>query len=145
MDLSWAGLPPASDPTLAEHPDASALVEEAEECMRGAGLWPYSPLLPQVAAGMITPQATAVSLRRALRRTLRAPCWITGIDLARIRTAADWLMHAALGDDFTRLVLPDPMSGSLAGQEATGQYLSAADTRQTAAAILAHDQEGWPE
>ena len=41
----------------------------------------YSPLLPQVAAGVITPQAAAVSLRRALRRTLRAPCSITGIDL----------------------------------------------------------------
>ena len=63
---------------------------------------------------------------------------------ARVRTAADWLMHATLGDDFTRLGLPDPMAGTLAGQEATGQYLSADDARQTAAAILAHDQEGWP-
>ncbi len=26
---------------LAEHPDAAALVAEAEECMRGAGLWPW--------------------------------------------------------------------------------------------------------
>jgi len=26
---------------LAEHPDASELVAEAEECMRGAGLWPW--------------------------------------------------------------------------------------------------------
>ncbi len=26
---------------LAEHPDASALLAEAEECMRGAGLWPW--------------------------------------------------------------------------------------------------------
>ncbi len=26
---------------LAEHPDVSALVDEAEECMRGAGLWPW--------------------------------------------------------------------------------------------------------
>jgi hypothetical protein len=26
---------------LAQHPDASALVAEAEECMRGAGLWPW--------------------------------------------------------------------------------------------------------
>jgi hypothetical protein len=25
---------------LAEHPDASPLLAEAEECMRGAGLWP---------------------------------------------------------------------------------------------------------
>ena len=79
MDLSWASLPPASDPALAgwleeascgphvkalavravraasrgvsagqwrqdllaEHPDASALLAEAEECMRSAGLWPW--------------------------------------------------------------------------------------------------------
>ncbi len=79
MDLSWASMPPASDPALAEwlegascgphvkalavraaqaasqgvsaarwrhdllagHPDASALLAEAEECMRGAGLWPW--------------------------------------------------------------------------------------------------------
>ncbi len=79
MDLSWASLPPASNPALAEwlegascgphvkalavraadaasrgisatrwrhdllagHPDASALADEAEECMRGAGLWPW--------------------------------------------------------------------------------------------------------
>ena len=79
MDLSWASLPPAGDPALAEwlegascgphvkalavravhaagqgvsadrwrhdllaeHPDAAALVAEAEECMRGAGLWPW--------------------------------------------------------------------------------------------------------
>lgn len=26
---------------LAGHPDASALVAEAEECIRGAGLWPW--------------------------------------------------------------------------------------------------------
>ena len=79
MELSWASMPPASDPALAEwlegascdphvkalagraadaagqgvsaarwrrdllaeHPDAAALVDEAEECMRGAGLWPW--------------------------------------------------------------------------------------------------------
>lgn len=62
----------------------------------------------------------------------------------RVRIAADWLMHATLGDDFTRLGLPDPMHGTLADQEATGQYLSADDARQTAARILAHDQGGWP-
>lgn len=62
---------------------------------------------------------------------------------ARVRTAADWLMHATLGEDFTRLGLPDPMSGSLAGQEPAGQYLSGDDARQTAARILKHDQGGW--
>ncbi len=49
----------------------------------------------------------------------------------------------ALGDDFTRLVLPDPMSGTLAGTEPAGQYLSGDDARQTAARILAHGQGGW--
>jgi NADH:quinone reductase (non-electrogenic) len=63
---------------------------------------------------------------------------------ARIRTAADWLTHVTLGDDFTRLGLPDPMSGILAGQEPAEGYLSADDARQTAAAIMAHDQGGWP-
>jgi hypothetical protein len=47
------------------------------------------------------------------------------------------------GDDFTRLGLPDPMHGTLADQESTGQYLSGDDARQTAARLLAHDQEGW--
>ena len=41
----------------------------------------YSPLLPHIAAGVITPQSTTVSLRRSLRRTLRAPCSIIGADL----------------------------------------------------------------
>lgn len=31
---------------LAEHPDASALVAEAEECMRFAGLWPWRDRAP---------------------------------------------------------------------------------------------------
>jgi NADH:ubiquinone reductase (H+-translocating) len=62
---------------------------------------------------------------------------------ARIRTAADWLMHATLGDDYTRLGLPDPMPGTLASQEGAAGYLSSEDARQTAAAILAHHQGGW--
>lgn len=32
---------------LAGHPDASALVAEAEECMRGAGLWPWHDRAPE--------------------------------------------------------------------------------------------------
>ena len=31
---------------LAGHPDASALVAEAEACMRGAGLWPWHDRAP---------------------------------------------------------------------------------------------------
>lgn len=34
MKLSWVSL-------LAERPNASALVDEAEECTRGARLWPW--------------------------------------------------------------------------------------------------------
>ncbi len=41
MDLSWTSLPPVSDPALAGHPGAPALLAEAEECMRSAGLWPW--------------------------------------------------------------------------------------------------------
>jgi NADH dehydrogenase FAD-containing subunit len=42
------------------------------------------------------------------------------------------------------LTLASPLIGTLADQEATGQYPSADDARQTAARILAHDKEGWP-
>ena len=35
---------------LAEHPDASALLAEAEECMRGAGLWPWHDRDPGMTA-----------------------------------------------------------------------------------------------
>lgn len=41
----------------------------------------YSPLLPHVAASILGAADIAVPLRRALRRTLRAPCWIIGVDL----------------------------------------------------------------
>ncbi|GLY70512.1 NAD(P)/FAD-dependent oxidoreductase [Amycolatopsis taiwanensis] len=41
----------------------------------------YLPLLPQVAAGMLTPQSVAVSLRRLLHRTRVAPGAAIGVDL----------------------------------------------------------------
>lgn len=41
----------------------------------------YLPLLPQVAAGMLTPQSVAVSLRRLFRRTRIAPGVALGVDL----------------------------------------------------------------
>lgn len=41
----------------------------------------YSPLLPHVAAGILSPADIAIPLRRTLRRTLRVPCWIVGVDL----------------------------------------------------------------
>lgn len=40
-----------------------------------------SPLLPHAAASILSPADIAVPLRRSLRRTLRAPCRITGADL----------------------------------------------------------------
>ncbi|BFV55016.1 NAD(P)/FAD-dependent oxidoreductase [Kitasatospora sp. CMC57] len=40
----------------------------------------YLPLLPQVAAGVVTPQSVAVSLRRLLRRTRVLPGSAVGID-----------------------------------------------------------------
>ncbi|MEY9844395.1 NAD(P)/FAD-dependent oxidoreductase [Streptacidiphilus sp. MAP5-3] len=40
----------------------------------------YLPLLPQVAAGVLTPQSVAVSLRRMLRRTRIIPGGAVGID-----------------------------------------------------------------
>ncbi|MFC5908181.1 NAD(P)/FAD-dependent oxidoreductase [Streptacidiphilus monticola] len=40
----------------------------------------YLPLLPQVAAGVLTPQSVAVSLRRQLRRTRIIPGGAVGID-----------------------------------------------------------------
>lgn len=41
----------------------------------------YLPLLPQVASGVLTPQSTAVSLRRTLRRTHLIPGGALGVDL----------------------------------------------------------------
>ncbi|WP_042414918.1 NAD(P)/FAD-dependent oxidoreductase [Streptacidiphilus anmyonensis] len=45
----------------------------------------YLPLLPQVAAGVLTPQSVAVSLRRILRRTRIVPGTVLGVDPARRR------------------------------------------------------------
>lgn len=65
----------------------------------------YSPLLPHVAAGILKPADIAVSLRRTLRHTLRAPCRIVGVDLADrvcIAHSIDGREHAVHWD---RLVL----------------------------------------
>ena len=40
----------------------------------------YLPLMPHVAAGVLTPQAIAVSLRRMLKRTIIVPGSATGVD-----------------------------------------------------------------
>lgn len=53
----------------------------------------YLPLLPQVAAGMLTPQSVAVSLRRLLHRTRVGPGAAIGVDLEAkvcvVRTITD--------------------------------------------------------
>ncbi|MCD0484454.1 NAD(P)/FAD-dependent oxidoreductase [Streptacidiphilus sp. ASG 303] len=53
----------------------------------------YLPLLPQVAAGVLTPQSVAVSLRRVLRRTNIIPGGAIGVDtqakMCVIRTITD--------------------------------------------------------
>ena len=41
----------------------------------------YSPLLPQVAAGWLSPMAVAIPLRRTLRRTALVPGAVIGLDL----------------------------------------------------------------
>jgi NADH dehydrogenase len=57
----------------------------------------YLPLLPQVAAGVLTPQSVAVSLRRLLRRTRIVPGTALGVDLdARVcvvRMINDQVVH----------------------------------------------------
>jgi NADH:ubiquinone reductase (H+-translocating) len=65
----------------------------------------YSPLLPHVAAGILNPADIAVPLRRALRRTLRAPCWIVGIDLADKVCVARTILGQEHAVRWDRLVL----------------------------------------
>ncbi|MGW9451406.1 NAD(P)/FAD-dependent oxidoreductase [Streptomyces sp. NPDC055632] len=56
----------------------------------------YLPLLPHVAAGVVTPQSVAVSLRRRLRRTRYVPGFALGVDTRQrqvsVRTVegAEW-------------------------------------------------------
>ncbi len=42
----------------------------------------YTPLLPEVASGVLAPRNVAVSLRRALPRTRVVPGWATSVDVA---------------------------------------------------------------
>jgi NADH:quinone reductase (non-electrogenic) len=146
------GDPDAITPPTAQHAQRQGitLARNIAGRLRGQPLRPYRHRNLGLAVDLGGAQAVARPLGRHLSG-VPAQVVTRGYHLyalpsprARVRTAADWLMHAALGDDFTRLVLPDPMSGTLAGQEATGQYLSAGDARQTAERILAHGQKGWP-
>jgi NADH dehydrogenase len=143
--------PDAVTPPTAQHAQRQGITvaRNLARSLRGQPLLPYRHRDLGLAVDLGGTQAVARPLGRHVTG-IPAQVVTRGYHLyalpsarARVRTAADWLMHAALGDDFTRLVLPDPMSGTLTGQEATGQYLSAGDARQTAERILAHDQAGW--
>ncbi|NMO92598.1 NAD(P)/FAD-dependent oxidoreductase [Actinomycetospora sp. TBRC 11914] len=65
----------------------------------------YLPLLPQVAAGVITTQAVTVSLPRALKRAHRLPGTVVGVDLER----STCIVHKISGEEielpYDRLVL----------------------------------------
>lgn len=146
------GGPDAVTPPTAQHAQRQGitLARNIASRLRGQPLRPYRHRDLGLAVDLGGAQAVARPLGRHLSG-VPAQVVTRGYHLyalpsprARVRTAADWLMHAALGDDFTRLGLPDPMHGTLAGQEATGQYLSGDDARQTAARLLAHDKGGWP-
>lgn len=65
----------------------------------------YSPLLPHVAAGILTPADVALPLRRSLHRTLRAPCWIVGVDLAGRVAIARTILGQEHAVRWDRLVL----------------------------------------
>ena len=149
QDLTRA--PDAITPPTAQHAQRQAITAARDMArrLRGQPPRPYRHRDLGLAVDLGGPQAVSRPLGRYLSG-VPAQVVTRGYHLyalppprARVRTAADWLMHTALGDNFARLVLPDPMHGTLTGQEATGQYLSGGDARQTAARILAHDQEGW--
>ena len=77
----------------------------------------YSPLLPHVAAGVLTPPDVAVSLRRSLRRTLRAPCSIVGVDL--ITGNVDAVAATAAFNAFNPSVSNGQFASLAAGASAT--------------------------
>lgn len=146
------GAPDAVTPPTAQHAQrqGTTVARTIASRLRGQPLRPYRHRDLGLAVDLGGAQAVARPLGRQLSG-VPAQAVTRGYHLyampslrTQVRTAADWLMRAALGDDFTRLGLPDPMHGTLADQEATGQYLSSDDARQTAARILARDQEGWP-
>ncbi|MGH3409821.1 MAG: NAD(P)/FAD-dependent oxidoreductase [Streptosporangiaceae bacterium] len=65
----------------------------------------YSPLLPHVAAGILSPADIVVPLRRSLQRTLRAPCWIVGADLGDKVCIARTILGQEHAVHWDRLVL----------------------------------------
>ena len=65
----------------------------------------YLPLLPQVAAGVITAQAVTVPLPRATRRAHRVPGTVVGIDLDRRVVIINKISGDEIELPYDRLVL----------------------------------------
>ncbi|GAB2814096.1 NAD(P)/FAD-dependent oxidoreductase [Actinocorallia aurea] len=65
----------------------------------------YLPLLPQVAAGVLTPQSVAVSLRRILRRTRIVPGTATGVDTSARTVAVRLITGEATTEPYDVVVL----------------------------------------
>jgi NADH:ubiquinone reductase (H+-translocating) len=65
----------------------------------------YLPLLPQVAAGVITTQAVTVSLPRAVKRAHRLPGTVVGVDLERSSCIVKKISGDVVDLAYDRLVL----------------------------------------
>jgi NADH dehydrogenase len=65
----------------------------------------YLPLLPQVAAGVITAQAVTVSLPRAIKRAHRLPGTVVGVDLERSSCVVHKISGEVVDLPYDRLVL----------------------------------------
>ena len=65
----------------------------------------YLPLLPQVAAGVITAQAVTVSLPRAIKRAHRLPGTVVGVDLENSRCVVRKISGDVVDLHYDRLVL----------------------------------------
>jgi NADH dehydrogenase len=65
----------------------------------------YLPLLPQVAAGVITAQAVTVSLPRAIKRAHRLPGTVVGVDLQNSRCVVRKISGDVVDLHYDRLVL----------------------------------------
>ncbi|UFS98764.1 NAD(P)/FAD-dependent oxidoreductase [Nocardia huaxiensis] len=65
----------------------------------------YLPLLPQVASGVLSPRAVAVSMRRVLRRTEYVPGMVVGVDPKARQCVVRRASGVELGLDYDHLVL----------------------------------------
>ena len=143
--------PEAITPPTAQHAQRQgvAAARNIARSLRGRPLRPYRHRDLGLAVDLGGTQAVARPLGRSLTG-VPAQLVTHGYHLyalpslrARVRTAADWLMHATLGGDFVRLGLPDQMSGTLASLEEPAGYLSGEDARQAAATMPARHEGGW--